>query len=122
MAESVDLKNTIFHLHNNGREWARVELYEDAIGNFERSASLRTHDHIYDWLQLAISHAHLGHREEAKQWFDKAEDSIAQMANPHAELIELRDAAASAVSDHHIEHRTVIENLQQPPVPVLRGN
>jgi tetratricopeptide (TPR) repeat protein len=63
-------------------------------------ASLRTTDHAYDWLQLAIAHTKLGQQEQAQEWFEKAEESINQTTKPHVELIELRDDARSVMTKH----------------------
>jgi serine/threonine protein kinase len=101
--EKLKTRETVWFLHTEGRGEARVEEWEIAIRQFERSAALRTKEHVYDWLQLAIAHAKLGRQNEAREWLSKALTVIKETAAPHPELSELRDEAIAIVNP--LEHR-----------------
>jgi tetratricopeptide (TPR) repeat protein len=93
---STPVWETPFVHHALALSWSHVDL-DAAIDSFEDSAKVRTSGHVYDWLQIAIGHAHLGNAEEARDWLDK---SIAAMGeNPHIELNELRAEAEVLLGD-----------------------
>ena len=106
----VSYRDTVFHARSTGRSWASVALWDDAIRDFEHSAALEPDDPQYDWLQLAIAHAHLGKHREAEGWLDMAAPLIEQMPNPHRELIELRDVAQSTLAEHETKENPADEH------------
>jgi len=97
--EEIDANQTVWHQHSTARSWVGVDLWESAISSFEKSAALRTKDHAYDWLHLAIVHTNLGQSAQAQEWFDKAVTAIEGYADPHPELLELRDQAAKTLAN-----------------------
>jgi serine/threonine protein kinase/tetratricopeptide (TPR) repeat protein len=101
--EKLNTHQTVWFLHTNGRSWARVEEWEGAIRDFEKSVAQRNNEHAYDWLQLAIAHAKFGQLDKAQEWLEKAEESIDEMPEPHGELIELRGEARAVVKQDKTE-------------------
>ena len=67
--------------------------YENGVAAFTQLAEARGKNKAFDWLYVAMSHAHLGQHEQAQTWYDKSAAEIAASNDPSAELIELRDAA-----------------------------
>jgi tetratricopeptide (TPR) repeat protein len=50
----------------------RTNNCEEAIAALEESIKLRNGGDGYDWFFLAMAHWQLGHREEARKWYDRA--------------------------------------------------
>jgi tetratricopeptide (TPR) repeat protein len=66
---------------------------QEAIRSFERSMERRSGGDPHDWLFLAMAHWRLGHREEARNWYDKAVEWMDASATATDELQRFRAEA-----------------------------
>jgi tetratricopeptide (TPR) repeat protein len=73
------------NLNTLGTAQYRAGVYEGAIETLGKSIELNSGGSAADWLFLAMAHWRLGHKEEARRWYDK---SIPWMArnSPSMEL------------------------------------
>jgi hypothetical protein len=90
---NASLGDNVFAHHARTISWFRGGEWKGAVNFAQESARLRKKDRAFDWLHLAMSHAHLGEHDEAQRWYDKSAEEIAVTKEPHVELIELRDQA-----------------------------
>jgi len=74
----------------------RTGAFAKAIEALEASVRLRSGGDPYDWLFLAMAHARLGHRDEARREYDRAARWMAEKAPANPELAAMR-AEADAV-------------------------
>jgi tetratricopeptide (TPR) repeat protein len=58
--------NTLGAAHYRAGDW------KAAVAALEKSRELRQGGDIYDWFFLAMAHGHLGEKEEARKWYDRA--------------------------------------------------
>jgi tetratricopeptide (TPR) repeat protein len=66
-----------------------------AVAALEKATALRQGGDSSDWFFLAMAHWQLGHAEEARQWYDRAEQWMAQHAPQRADLRRFRAEAAA---------------------------
>jgi serine/threonine protein kinase/tetratricopeptide (TPR) repeat protein len=84
------LWGTLFGEFAYARLYWRHGDWKDAIGAFQKSANLRRSGHAYDWFHIAMVHSQLGQHAEARQWYDKAVESMRKENPEDVELEELR--------------------------------
>jgi tetratricopeptide (TPR) repeat protein len=71
--KAVQLAPNVGHNWNTlGAAYYRCGDYKASIEAQEKSMKLRDGGDCYEWFFLAMAHAQLGHKEEARQWYDKA--------------------------------------------------
>ena len=100
----VSLGDNVFAHHARATSWFRSQEWEASANFAEESARLRKKDFAYDWLYIAMSHAHLGDHDEAQRWYVKSAEEIAAATEPSPELIELRDEARRVLERSKIRH------------------
>jgi tetratricopeptide (TPR) repeat protein len=79
----------------------RAGDWNPAVNALEKSRELRRGGDWYDWFFLAMAHWRLGHKEEARQWYDQAiawmEKNAGELAGhkpKHAQFCRFRTEAA----------------------------
>jgi tetratricopeptide (TPR) repeat protein len=72
----------------------RVGDFKQAITALEKSMQLRAGGDPNDWFFLAMAHWQLGHKDEARSWYDKATKWMDQKQSKSNELIRFRAEAA----------------------------
>ncbi|MEX2141598.1 MAG: protein kinase [Pirellulales bacterium] len=75
----------------------RRQQWSAALRCFEQTAKPNKQDHAYDWLHIAMAHAHLSHAVHAKNYYDASAARIDKLETPPAELVQLRDQAKQLV-------------------------
>lgn len=50
----------------------RAGQWREAVGALEKAMALRKGGDSIDWFFLAMAHGRLGHKDQARQWYDKA--------------------------------------------------
>jgi eukaryotic-like serine/threonine-protein kinase len=71
----------------------RTENWKDAAAALEKSMELRKGGDSHDWFFLAVAHWKLGHKDEAREWYDRA---VAWMDTNEPKNEELRRFRAEA--------------------------
>jgi serine/threonine protein kinase len=84
--------------------------YQDSARMLSVLSEERETNKPFDWLYVAMAHAHLGQHKEAQGWFDRSLDKIASAKDPPPEVIEFRDKARSVLEEKRI--RTAPEDAQ----------
>src|SRR5262249_4601384 len=82
-----DSRNTL------GMALYRAGDWKAALEEFARSMELRKGGDTSDWFFLAMAHAQLGHRDEARQWYERAVQGMGQHAPRKYELLRFRAEA-----------------------------
>jgi superkiller protein 3 len=72
----------------------RAGQWQSAIDGLNKAMELRSGGDASDWFFLAMSHWQLGHKEEARMWFDKAVEWTDKNQPKNEELIRFRAEAA----------------------------
>ena len=104
-AEAPKLKSvrlhgeSVFYNHTTGVMFYEAELWKMAIGRFTKSAELRRDGQAFDWYYLAMAHWKMDEQEEARRWFEKAEQWMEQHMKDDKELGKLRSQAAEVLGD-----------------------
>src|SRR5262249_27273661 len=80
----------------NSRHTLGVALYragdwQAALGELTRSMEFRKGGDSVDWLFLAMAHRQLGHRDEARQWFERAAKWMDEHATRNKELLRFQE-------------------------------
>ncbi len=100
------------------RSWFDAKRYKAALRFFEASAKAREYGCEYDWLYLAMSHAQLGNRELADQWFEQANKATNVTEHPSVELVALLDETKQTLANLRIiddeEQHNPESNESQP--------
>jgi tetratricopeptide (TPR) repeat protein len=68
-----------------------------AIEALTKSMELRQEGDAFDWLFLAMAHRQLGHRDEARRWYDKAVEWMEEARPKDEELHRFRSEAAAVL-------------------------
>jgi hypothetical protein len=68
--------------------------WKDAIANLEKSTELRNGGDADHFFFLAMAHWQLGEKEGARQWYEKAVESMQKKNPTRADLIRFRSEAA----------------------------
>jgi tetratricopeptide (TPR) repeat protein/serine/threonine protein kinase len=89
--------------------------YHEAVDALTKSMALCSGRDASDWLYLAMSHWQLGHKEEARQWYDKAIEWLAKKKTADEELLR---AEAAALLGNAAE---APPTQNQPPLPAENG-
>ena len=95
-----EFRNTVLEHHFRGRAWGLCGVWNAALREFQQSADLREHSGAFDGFQIAITHHHLGNRDEAYAAYDAAvdlmnrEEEQATTLDVLKELEELRQKTA----------------------------
>ena len=72
----------------------RAGEWERAIEAFGKSMDLRKGGDASDWFFLAMAHWQLGHKDEARKWYDKAVEWMDKNQPKNEELLRFRNEAA----------------------------
>jgi tetratricopeptide (TPR) repeat protein len=99
---AVELANKLVDLTPEvGRLWTtlgaaqyRAGDWQAAIKSLEKSTELREGGNSLDWFFLSMAHWQLGHKEEARQWYDKAVEWMEKNRPENEELLRFRGEAA----------------------------
>lgn len=75
----------------------RAAQWDEAVSVLRKACELRSGGDAYDWYPLAIALKHQGQREEAQNWFDRAEQWRRDHPLDDSDLNQLRDAATAAI-------------------------
>jgi uncharacterized protein HemY len=78
-------KNGII-MNTLGIAYYRTGHWQDAIDTLEKSMALRLGGDANDWFFLAMAHWQLGHKDEARQWYDKAVEWMEKNQSKNEEL------------------------------------
>jgi len=66
---------------------SRAADWQSAVEELTRSMALREGGDSMDWFFLAMAHRQLGHRDEARQWYERAVQWMGQHAPRNKELL-----------------------------------
>jgi tetratricopeptide (TPR) repeat protein len=77
-----------------GVAFYRAGDWNAAIAAFDKARELYESDDETDWFFLAMAHWHLGHKTEARTWYDKSVDYIVNARGTHAAASRIRQEAA----------------------------
>ena len=72
----------------------RAGEWQAAIEALEKSMELREGGDASDWFFLAMAHWQLGHKDEARKWYDKAVEWMDKNQPKNEELLRFRAEAA----------------------------
>jgi tetratricopeptide (TPR) repeat protein len=72
----------------------RAGDWKPAIATLEKSTELRDGGDASDWFFLAMAHWQLGHKDEARTWYDKAIEWMDKNQPQNEELQRFRAEAA----------------------------
>jgi tetratricopeptide (TPR) repeat protein len=72
---------------------------KEAIAELEESMRLHSGGDSYDWFFLAMSHWRLGHRDEARAWFDRAVNWMDKHQPHNNELRRFRSEAKTMLAE-----------------------
>jgi tetratricopeptide (TPR) repeat protein len=75
----------------------RAGSWGDALAAFERSMKIRAGGNAYDWFFVATAHWHLGRRDEANRWYEKAVAWADANRGDDEELRRFREEAAGLI-------------------------
>jgi serine/threonine protein kinase/tetratricopeptide (TPR) repeat protein len=78
----------------------RAGNWKAAVAALEKATALRKGGDSFDWYILAMAHGQLGQREEARQWFARAEKWMRQRAPQNKELRRFQAEAAALVQKY----------------------
>jgi tetratricopeptide (TPR) repeat protein len=65
-----------------------------AIETLNKSQKMRGGGDAYDWFFLAMAHAQLGHKQESREWYDKAVEWMEESRPTDVELVRFRAEGA----------------------------
>jgi tetratricopeptide (TPR) repeat protein len=89
---------------NNGNYWNTLGVAYFRLGDWEearnalyRSMELRNEGDGFDWFFLSMIHAHLGRKERAREWYNKASQAMRPDRTDYAELYRFEAEAAAAL-------------------------
>ena len=89
---SGTIRNTLGVVQYRAGQWA------EALATLEKSMELQGGGDSYDWFFVAMAHAQLAHREEARRWYDKAVEWMRQHRPQDEELLRFGAEAAEVIS------------------------
>jgi tetratricopeptide (TPR) repeat protein/sugar lactone lactonase YvrE len=95
--EADNFRDTPFGRRATAATAFRREDWQGALGEFARSAQVRSEDQAYDWLHVALCRGRMGHAVQAKSIYETAAAEIATMENAPADLLHLADQAKQLV-------------------------
>jgi tetratricopeptide (TPR) repeat protein len=72
----------------------RAENFKEAVAALEKSMELREGGDSFDWFFLAMAYWHLGEKEKASSWYEKAVDWMDKNDPKNEELLRFRAEAA----------------------------
>lgn len=82
-------------MEHTGRGAVRAGHWDEAIAALQKSMDLRNGGMSADWFFLAMAHLQLGHKEEARTWYDKAVEWMDKNQPQDGDLRGFRDEAAA---------------------------
>jgi serine/threonine protein kinase len=91
--DQVGYSNTLGVALYRAGEWA------DAVTALDDSCKRRKGGDSFDWFFLAMAHERLGHKEEARRWYDRAARWMETNAAKHEELLRFRDEARALLKE-----------------------
>ena len=77
-----------------GVAYYRAGDWKKALATLEKSAELRAGGDSFDWFFLAMTHWQLGHKDEARKWYDKAVAWMEKNRPEDKEFLQFRGEAA----------------------------
>jgi serine/threonine protein kinase/Tfp pilus assembly protein PilF len=77
-----------------GVAYYRAGDWKKALATLEKSAELRGGGDSFDWFFLAMTHWQLGHKDEARRWYDKAVAWMEKNRPQDQEFLQFRGEAA----------------------------
>ena len=89
----------------------RTGDYTGAIAALEQSMKLRMEDDGFEWFLLAMAQWQLGHKREAREWYDKAVAWVKEMKPKDGELTCVHAEAAELLG------ATIRNPVEQGPPP-----
>ncbi len=94
----------------------RNASWNAAIESLEKSMELRHGGDAHDWFFVAMSHWRLDHKDEARQWYDKAVEWTDKNAPQNEELSRFRQEAAKllGITEPHPSNESAAPNDQSP--------
>ncbi|MEX2139362.1 MAG: protein kinase [Pirellulales bacterium] len=98
----VSLGDTVFAHHARATSWFRGQGWGDSLHFATESAKLRKKDRAYDWLYVAMNHAHLGKPGVAQKWYDMSAKETEAAGDAPAELIELLETTRRLIEEKRI--------------------
>ncbi len=78
-----------------GVAYYRAGDWKKALAALEKSAKLRAGGDSFDWFFLAMTHWQLGHKEEARKWYDKAVAWMEKNRPKDKEFLQFREEATT---------------------------
>jgi serine/threonine protein kinase/tetratricopeptide (TPR) repeat protein len=87
LPQDANLQNTLGVAHYRAGDW------QDAIAWLDKSMKGRIGGDSNDWFFLAMAHEQLGHKGEARKWFDKAVEWMEKQVPQNEELLRFRREA-----------------------------
>jgi tetratricopeptide (TPR) repeat protein len=72
----------------------RASQWEKAIDSLQKSTAMRKDGDVNEWFFLAMSHWQLGHKDEARKWFDKGVEWTDKNQTKDEVLLRFRTEAA----------------------------
>jgi tetratricopeptide (TPR) repeat protein len=95
---SIELEPNTGNTWNTlGVAYFRMGDWEEARNALYRSMELRNEGDSFDWFFLAMIHAHLGRKERAREWYDKASQATQPDRSDYPELYRFQAEAAAAL-------------------------
>jgi tetratricopeptide (TPR) repeat protein len=111
-----------------GVAYFRLGAWDDALSALYRSMELRDEGDSTDWFFLAMIHERLGHKERAREWYNKAVQWAHVAAPDNEELYRFEVEAAEALGLPKPDRqpppagrRLVPRPFGPPPFPGRRG-
>ena len=89
---------SVFSNHTMGVMFYEAELWKMAVRQFTKSAELRQDGQAFDWFYLAMAHWKLDEQEEARRWYERAEQWTKEHMKDDEELGKLREQAAALLA------------------------
>jgi tetratricopeptide (TPR) repeat protein len=80
-----------------GVAYFRLGAWDDALSALYRSMELRDEGDSNDWFFLAMIHGRLGHKERAREWYDKAVQWTHVLGRDNEELYRFEVEAAESL-------------------------
>lgn len=93
----------------------RAGAWKLAIDTLEKSMKLRNGGDASDWFFLAMSHWKLDHKDDARQWYDKAVEWMDKNAPKNEELVRFRAEAAELLDISQPQPTSDSSDETQPP-------
>jgi tetratricopeptide (TPR) repeat protein len=95
----------------------RASEWQPAVDSLEKAAKLRGGGDAFDWFFLAMAHWQLDHKDEARQWYDKAVEWMDKNNPKNEELLRFRAEAAELLGVTHPQPSSDSSDQPSSPTP-----